>query len=109
MALGQAQESGRTVATRGVPLHLRGAGYRGAASLGHGVGYRYPHDDPEGWVDQEYRPAEVADRRYYQPSGHGFEGRLGARWSPNRRLEEPAPGGDDVDDDVDAERHRRWR
>ena len=87
VALGQAQESGRTVATRGVPLHLRGAGYRGAASLGHGVGYRYPHDEPEGWVDQEYRPAEVADRRYYQPSGHGFEGRLGARWSPNRRLE----------------------
>ena len=104
VALGRAQSSGRTVATPGVPLHLRGAGYRGAASLGHGVGYRYPHDDPGGWVPQEYRPAEVAGDRYYQPSGHGFEGRLGARWAPNRRLDEPGSSRGDVDDagdDVD--------
>ena len=62
-----------------VPKHLRDAHYRGAASLGHGEGYEYPHDDPSGWVDQEHRPAEVAARRYYEPSGHGHEQEIGRR------------------------------
>ncbi|MFA5882229.1 MAG: replication-associated recombination protein A [Acidimicrobiia bacterium] len=50
-----------------VPAHLRDAHYPGAARLGHGEGYRYPHDEPSGWVEQEYRPAEVAGRRYFDP------------------------------------------
>ena len=54
-----------------VPTHLRDAHYRGAAALGHGEGYRYPHSAPGGWVEQEYRPAEVADHTYYEPSGRG--------------------------------------
>jgi len=48
-----------------VPAHLRDAHYPGAQRLGHGAGYRYPHDEPGGWVDQEYRPPEVAGRRYF--------------------------------------------
>ncbi|GMU79585.1 MAG: ATPase [Acidimicrobiia bacterium] len=48
-----------------VPPHLRDAHYPGAARLGHGEGYRYPHDEPGGWVEQEYRPPEVAGRRYF--------------------------------------------
>ena len=54
-----------------VPLHLRDASARGARQLGHGKGYRYPHDFPGHAVDQEYRPASVAGRRYYEPSGQG--------------------------------------
>ena len=54
-----------------VPLHLRDASYRGARQLGHGEGYRYPHDFPGHAVDQAYRPASVSDRRYYRPSGQG--------------------------------------
>jgi len=54
-----------------VPEHLRDAHYPGAARLGHGVGYRYPHDEPGGWVDQEHRPEDVAGRRYYRPTGRG--------------------------------------
>ena len=54
-----------------VPTHLRDASYPGARQLGHGEGYLYPHDAPAGRVDQEYRPPEVADRRYYRPSGRG--------------------------------------
>ena len=46
---------------------------RGPKVLGHGEGYRYPHDDPRGWVEQEHLPAEVRDRRYYDPSAHGYE------------------------------------
>jgi putative ATPase len=51
-----------------VPAHLRDAHYPGARALGHGVGYRSPHDEPAPGVGdgpgQEYRPAEVAGRRY---------------------------------------------
>ena len=56
-----------------VPAHLRDSSYRSARRIGHGVGYEYPHDDPSGWVQQAYRPDEVADRTYYEPSGHGAE------------------------------------
>ena len=61
----------RSMPSGRVPIHLRDSHYRGAAALGHGEGYRYPHSAPGGWVDQEYRPAELADRTYYEPSGRG--------------------------------------
>ncbi len=54
-----------------VPTHLRDAHYPGAAQLGHGDGYRYPHAEPGGWVDQDYRPPETSTHRYYRASGHG--------------------------------------
>ncbi|MHB1486774.1 MAG: replication-associated recombination protein A [Acidimicrobiales bacterium] len=60
-----------------VPAHLRDSHYRGAEILGHGVGYEYPHSDPSGWVAQEYRPAEVAESVYYEPSDHGHEKETG--------------------------------
>lgn len=56
-----------------VPAALRDGHYRGAASLGHGVGYEYPHDDPRGWVPAQYLPDELDGRRYWFPSGHGDE------------------------------------
>ncbi|MCY3961230.1 MAG: replication-associated recombination protein A [bacterium] len=56
-----------------VPPHLRDAHYQGAAGLGHGQGYVYPHDDPQGWVTQQYRPDRFDDERYYHPSKHGAE------------------------------------
>ncbi|MBT8242056.1 MAG: replication-associated recombination protein A, partial [Acidimicrobiia bacterium] len=51
-----------------VPVHLRDASYRGAASLGHGEGYLYPHDFPDATVEQDYRPEQVRARRYYEPT-----------------------------------------
>ena len=63
-----------------VPVHLRGSGYAGAARLGHGAGYSYAHDDPAGVVTQEYLPADLAQARYYRPTGHGFEQTLRERW-----------------------------
>lgn len=56
-----------------VPTHLRGTGYRGAASLGHGVGYRYPHDYPGGVVAQQYLPDAAAGQVLYQPGSEGEE------------------------------------
>lgn len=67
-----------------VPAHLRDASYRGARSLGHGRGYEYPHDDPRGWLPQQYRPDDVAERRYYEPSEHGFEQEVGKRMEEHR-------------------------
>lgn len=49
-----------------VPAHLRGTGYRGAAALGSGVGYLYPHDYPGHYVQQNYWPEDVKPRIYYQ-------------------------------------------
>jgi putative ATPase len=62
-----------------VPAHLRDASYPGAARLGHGRGYEYPHDSPEGVVAQQYAPDAVAGREYYQPTQHGAEARYAER------------------------------
>jgi putative ATPase len=59
-----------------VPAHLRDAHYRGADELGHGAGYRYPHDSPAAWVAQRYLPDELGERRYYLPSVQGREARV---------------------------------
>jgi putative ATPase len=48
------------------PKPIRGASYKGARELGHGVGYRYPHDYPGGVVEQQYLPDELAGTRYYE-------------------------------------------
>jgi putative ATPase len=60
-----------------VPAHLRDGHYSGAESLGNAVGYRYPHDDPRGVLRQDYLPADLADARYYSPTDHGHERRVG--------------------------------
>ena len=74
-----------------VPAHLRDAHYRGAAALGHGADYEYPHATAAGWVDQQYLPDELVGTTYYRPTPHGAEGRLVARWQ-ERRGATPAPG-----------------
>ncbi len=79
-ALGAAREAARRSGTGEVPVHLRDAHYSGAASLGHGDGYVYPHNDPSGWVPQDYRPSEVADLVFYRPTNHGREARIREFW-----------------------------
>ena len=80
-----AKSAAQSPGTGEVPMHLRDAHYSGAAGLGHGKGYRYPHNDPAGWVDQQYRPPEVADQVYYTPTEHGAEPARWAKWSEERR------------------------
>jgi putative ATPase len=70
-----------------VPPHLRDAHYQGAQSLGHGVGYDYPHDHPDGWVAQQYLPTEQLDKRYYDPTYHGAEAAVAERMQ--HRTEDP--------------------
>ncbi|WP_231618956.1 replication-associated recombination protein A [Nonomuraea sp. SBT364] len=64
-----------------VPGHLRDAHYPGAAKLGHGDGYKYPHDFEHGLVRQDYAPEQVRERRYYEPTTHGAEAPVAGRWA----------------------------
>ena len=75
LGLWAAQEAVRSRPAGEVPPHLRDGHYQGAKRLGHGVGYEYPHDTPDGWVDQQYRPDGVTER-YYIPTNRGYEGRI---------------------------------
>jgi putative ATPase len=78
-ALGEAMRDVRERPAGEVPAHLRDAHYRGASSLGHGQGYDYPHDHPGGWTAQQHRPAELEGRRYYRPTGRGYEAEVAER------------------------------
>jgi putative ATPase len=71
-ALGAAMSDVRDQPAGAVPPHLRDAHYPGAAKLGHGDGYVYPHDAPEGWVSQQYRPDD-REGRYWEPTGRGAD------------------------------------
>ena len=79
MGIWNAREDVRHGPSVEVPVHLRDGHYFGAEKLGHGVGYEYPHDHPEGWVPQRYLPDEVHGRTYYDPSDHGFEQEIRTR------------------------------
>ena len=69
-----------------VPVHLRDAHYAGAEGLGHGKGYRYPHDFPHAVVGQQYLPEGLEGSRYYRPTGNGFEKQLASRLEAVRRI-----------------------
>ncbi|MFH1330402.1 MAG: replication-associated recombination protein A [Actinomycetota bacterium] len=69
-----------------VPPHLRGTGYRGAESLGHGVGYRYPHDFPGAAVAQQYLPDAAVGRVLYRPGSEGEEAARAERLAEVDRL-----------------------
>ncbi|MCD7737274.1 MAG: replication-associated recombination protein A, partial [Lachnospiraceae bacterium] len=56
-----------------VPPHLQDAHYKGAAKLGHGVGYEYAHDYPKHFSRQQYLPDALKDRTFYEPSENGYE------------------------------------
>lgn len=62
-----------------VPVHLQDAHYKGSKNLGHGTGYKYAHDYPEHYVEQQYLPDEIKDAVFYQPGTEGCEERIKER------------------------------
>ncbi len=56
-----------------VPVHLQDAHYKGSANLGHGIGYKYAHDYPNHYVEQQYLPDEICNEKFYIPSDNGYE------------------------------------
>jgi putative ATPase len=75
-ALGRAESDIATGRTLAVPDHLKDGHYGGAATLGHGIGYRYPHDREGAWVPQAYLPE---GRVYYEPGDQGAERKIAER------------------------------
>jgi putative ATPase len=69
-----------------VPNHLRDAHYAGAKDLGHGKGYVYSHDEPQGVAAQQYLPDELVGRRYYEPTDRGFEKQITDRLERIRQI-----------------------
>ena len=76
MALDAAFRDAETIPDQPVPIHLRDTSFRGADKLGHGKGYKYPHDFPGHVVEQEYMPPSVKGKRYYIPGELGSEGKI---------------------------------
>ena len=91
VALGLAQRDVREGPRGDVPPHLRDAHYKSASAIGHGEGYVYPHDRPDAWADQQYRPEELSANRYYEPSDRGHEAVVAERL---RRWREGGEGGE---------------
>ena len=77
IGIGEALADVRSGRIGQVPMHLRDAHYPGAAGLGHGTGYVYPHDVDGGVARQQYLPDALADRSYYRPTRHGAEAAWG--------------------------------
>ena len=76
MALDAAFRDAEAIPDQPVPIHLRDTSFRGADKLGHGKGYKYPHDFPGHVVEQEYMPPSVKGKRYYIPGELGSEGKI---------------------------------
>jgi putative ATPase len=71
-AIGQAMSDVKAGRTIPVPKHLRDSHYKGAEKLGHGTGYKYPHNSPTGYVAQDYLGQDLG-KRYYEPKDLGRE------------------------------------
>ncbi len=74
-AIFAAMDSVRATKTT-VPAHLQDAHYKGSASLGRGIGYKYAHDYPNHYVEQQYLPDEIKDAKFYIPSENGYEKKI---------------------------------
>lgn len=62
--------------TATIPAYLMDAHYKGAAKLGHGLGYQYAHNFENHYVEQQYLPDEIKERRFYIPSDNGYEQKI---------------------------------
>ena len=78
-AMGRTKELIENTPSAPVPPHLRSAATEGQRALGDGVDYRYPHDEPDGIIEQQYLPDAAADATVYRPNNRGDEARLQAR------------------------------
>ena len=72
-AVGKAMQTVERTGNLPIPTHLQDAHYKGAAKLGHGTGYKYAHDYPNHYVEQQYLPYELNGQEFYRPSGNGYE------------------------------------
>ena len=69
-----------------VPNHLRDAS-RDSEGFGHGAGYLYPHAYRDHWVAQQYLPGALQGKVFYEPTGQGYEARIGAAVTQRREAQ----------------------
>ena len=97
VGIGEARADVREGRLLPVPIHLRDSHYAGAARLGHGIGYQYAHNHPDGVASQDYLGV---DRTYYRPTNRGFEREISARLGAIRaRLKARGSGNSDEYDE----------
>ena len=77
-----------------VPLHLRNAVTGLMKGMGYGKGYKYAHDFDQAHVEQEHLPANLAGRRYYHPTNHGYEAKVQQRLAWRERRDQGSGVGD---------------
>jgi len=75
-ALGAAVEDAEKSEFLPVPVHLRDTSYKGYERIGSGAGYKYAHDFPGHYVEQEYMPVESKGKRFYHPGDQGYETKI---------------------------------
>ena len=73
LAVDKALSVVRESRTAPVPTYLCDAHYKGAAKLGRGLGYKYAHDYPNHYVEQQYLPDAYKDMKFYEPTENGYE------------------------------------
>ncbi|MCB9786959.1 MAG: replication-associated recombination protein A [Deltaproteobacteria bacterium] len=95
LGINAALEAARTQGTLPVPNHLRNAPTRLMKEMGHGEGYRYPHDHG-GWVPDHYLPDALRGTRFYEPTSHGYERHIAERLAGHRARRDGGeePGGE---------------
>ncbi len=85
LAIGRAVAEVRAAGNLAPPKPLQSAATPGERAVGKGVGYRYPHNEPEAWLPQQYLPDALADRHFVELTGHGAEEALRQRLEELRR------------------------
>ena len=80
-AIGAAMSAVRNNVTPPIPTHLQDAHYKGAEKLGHGLGYKYAHNYPNHYVEQQYLPDALAGTKFYIPTEMGHEKQIREHFS----------------------------
>ncbi len=75
-AIFSANEEIRKSGNLPIPPHLQDSHYKGAANLGRGTGYKYAHNYPNHYVEQQYLPYELTGKTFYEPSWNGYEAKI---------------------------------
>ena len=75
-AIFAANDAVRNIRISGIPVHLQDAHYGGHEKLGHGIGYKYAHDYPNHYVEQQYLPDELVGSKFYEPTENGYEQKI---------------------------------
>jgi len=87
LGISRAWETAENTGSVQPPRHLRDTHYPGSADLGHGIGYQYPHDFPNHWVEQQYLPDELKQAIFYSPSTQGSEASMARLWAARKQGE----------------------